>query len=135
MGWAGLDKERVPDYFSEEYWKDSVPSYSFETLWKDEVTAKVRVDGAQVQVERLVIHPVKQLFASDVMTRDQLNRIFESRCWDRGRPDINELLAYRGLKAYNPYEIVKKTHGASWNDHIWFRFPGEKLTSKDVLVR
>ena len=48
MGWAGLDKERVPDYFSEEYWKDSVPSYSFETLWKDEVTAKVRVDGAQV---------------------------------------------------------------------------------------
>ena len=40
-----------------------------------------------------------------------------------------------GLSEYNPYEIVKHTHGVSYNDFIWFRFPGEKLTSKDVLVR
>ena len=39
------------------------------------------------------------------------------------------------LSEYNPYEIVKHTHGVSYNDFIWFRFPGEKLTSKDVLVR
>lgn len=69
------------------------------------------------------------------MTRYQLNKILELRCWDRGRADINEILAHLGLKDYNPYEIVKKTHGVSWNDYIWFRFPGENLTSKDVLVR
>ena len=39
------------------------------------------------------------------------------------------------LSEYNPYEIVKHTHGVSYNDFIWFRFLGEKLTSKDVLVR
>lgn len=109
--------------------------YSFEVLWKDEITARVTVEGAQVKVTRYIKHPLKQLFASDRMTRYQLNRILELRCWERGRPDIQEILHHRGLKEYNPHEIVKKTHGVSWNDYIWFRFPGENLTSKDVLVR
>ena len=68
-------------------------------------------------------------------TRYQLGRILELRCWDKQRSDITEILAHLGLKEYNPYEIVRKTHGVSYNDYIWFRFPGEKLTSKDVLVR
>lgn len=112
-----------------------VEDYSFEVFWKDEITAKVTVEGPEVKVQRYIKHPLKQLFAKDVMTRYQLNQILELRCWDRERPDIQELLEYRGLKEYNPYEIVKKTHGVSWNDYIWFRFPGENLTSKDVLVR
>ena len=69
------------------------------------------------------------------MTRYQLNRILELRCWERDRADINELLENIGLQEYNPQEIVRKTHGVSFNDYIWIRFPGEKLTSKDVLVR
>jgi len=69
------------------------------------------------------------------MTRFQLGKIMEMRCWEKGRPDINEILNHLGLSEYNPYEIVRKTHGVSYNDFIWFRFPGEKLTSKDVLVR
>lgn len=112
-----------------------VEDYSFEVLWEDEITAKVVVEGAKVKVTRYIEHPVKQLFASDVMTRYQLNQILELRCWERGRPDIYEILERLGLKGYNPYEIVKRTHGVSWNDYIWFRFPGENLTSKDVLVR
>ncbi len=68
-------------------------------------------------------------------TRYQLGRILELRCWDKQRSDITEILAHLGLKEYNPYEIVRKTHGVSYNDYIWFRFPGEKRTSKDVLVR
>ncbi len=52
-----------------------------------------------------------------------------------GRPDIYEILEQLRLREYNPYEIVKKTHGVSWNDYILFRFPGGNLTSKDVLVR
>ncbi len=40
---------------------------------------------------------------------ERMERFLRSRCWDRGRPDINELLAYRGLTAYDPYEIVKNT--------------------------
>ncbi|MCI9423469.1 hypothetical protein GN277_13425 [Lachnospiraceae bacterium WCA-9-b2] len=112
-----------------------VKDYSFEVFWKDILTASVSVEGHQVKVVRHVEHPLRQLFASENMTRYQLNKILEMRCWDRGREDINEILAYLGLREYNPYEIVKKTHGVSWNDYIWFRFPGENLKSKDVLVR
>ena len=109
--------------------------YTFEVYWKDEITARVYVKGGRVTVSRYVEHPLKQLFADKNMTRYQLNKILELRCWDRNRADIDEILRHLGLKYYNPYEIVRKTHGVSYNDYIWFRFPGEKLTSKDVLVR
>ena len=88
-----------------------------------------------VTVSRFTDNPGKQLFAQKKMTRFQLGKIFEMRCWEKGRPDIMEILKNIGLSEYNPYEIVKHTHGVSYNDFIWFRFPGEKLTSKDVLVR
>lgn len=119
----------------EEWNRLPLAEYSFEVLWKDEVTASVYVKGHRAEISRYVIHPVKQLFAAPVMSRNQVNKVLELRCFDRGRPDIMEILAHLGLKEYNPYEIVKRTHGVSYNDYIWFRFPGEKLTSKDVLVR
>ena len=110
-------------------------NYSFEVFWKDEKTAHVQVENETVNVERFTEHPLKQLFAEEKMSRYQLNRILELRCWDRGRPDTDEILKYLGLTAYIPYEIIRKTHGVSYNDFIWFRFPGEQISSRDVLVR
>lgn len=110
-------------------------NFSFEVYWKDDITARVYVKGKNVTVSRFTENPGKQLFADKKMTRYQLGKIFEMRCWEKGRADINEILENLGLKEYNPYEIVRKTHGVSYNDYIWFRFPGEQLTSKDVLVR
>ncbi len=110
-------------------------NFSFEVYWKDDITARVYVKGKNVTVSRFTENPGKQLFAEKKMTRYQLGKIFEMRCWERERADINEILGNLGLKEYNPYEIVRKTHGVSYNDYIWFRFPGEQLTSKDVLVR
>ncbi len=116
--------------------RDSImDKFTFEVYWKDEITARVYVSGKDVTVSRFTDNPGKQLFANKKMTRYQLGKILELRCWEKGRLDIGEILANLGLKEYNPYEIVRKTHGVSYNDYIWFRFPGEKLTSKDVLVR
>ncbi|MCD8232711.1 MAG: hypothetical protein LUD14_13090 [Clostridiales bacterium] len=122
-----LQKERAKEKIVEDY--------SFEVFWKDEITARVHVQGSRVKVSRFTDHPLKQLFASAGMTRHQLNHIFEMRCWDRNRADIQDILNGLGLSDYNPYEIVKRTHGVSYNDFIWFRFPGEQLTAKDVMVR
>lgn len=116
--------------------QDSIlDNFSFEVYWKDDITARVYVRGKNVTVSKYTENPGKQLFADKKMTRYQLGKIFEMRCWEKGRADINETLENLGLKEYNPYEIVRKTHGVSYNDYIWFRFPGEQLTSKDVLVR
>ena len=126
-----LLKNRQKDRGEETF----LPDYTFETYWKDELTARVKAQGSRVQVSRYTDHPVKQLFARELMTRPQLTGILELRCWDRNRADIGEILRHFGLEEYNPYEIVKKTHGVSYNDYNWFRFPGEKLTSQDVLVK
>lgn len=112
-----------------------VENYSFEVFWKDEITACVHVQAKKVRISRYTDHPLKQIFAEKSMTRYQLNHILELRCWERGREDIDAILKHLGLDEYNPYEIVKRTHGVSYNDYIWFRFPGEQITSKDVLVR
>lgn len=112
-----------------------IGDYYFEVYWKDEITARVHVEGSYVRISRYTSHPLKQLFANDRMSRHQLNRILEMRCWDKERADIGEILKGFGLREYNPYEIVRKTHGVSYNDYIWFRFPGEQITGKDVLVR
>lgn len=115
--------------------KSIMDEFSFEVYWKDEITARVYVKKKDVIVSRYSENPGKQLFAEKKMTRYQLGKILEMRCWEKERADIHEILDHLGLKEYNPYEIVRKTHGVSHNDFIWFRFPGEKLTSKDVLVR
>ena len=116
--------------------QDSIlDNFSFEVYWKDEITARVYVKKKNVIVSRFSDNPGRQLFAEKKMTRYQLGKILELRCFEKGRPDIDEILNHLGLKEYNPYEIVRKTHGVSHNDFIWFRFPGENITSKDVLVR
>ena len=110
-------------------------NFTFEVFWKNELSARVSVRKNKVHVSRYIIHPVRQIFHADEITRNQLMEALKLRCLEEGRPDINEWLKYRGLNSYNPLEIVRKTHGVSYNDYIWIRFPGENLRAEDVLVR
>ena len=107
----------------------------FEVLWGDELASRVSAKGKRVHVSRYLFHPVKQLFYAEQISRNQLNEVLRLRCFDENRPDKENILSALGLSAYRPLDIVRKTHGVSYNDYIWFRFPGEKLTAKDVLVR
>lgn len=119
-------------------WKDKesiLPEYSFEVFWKDELSARVSVSKSKVHVSRYIMHPVRQIFSDEFITRNQLNEVLRLRCFEEGRADCTAKLKSLGLSEYNPLEIVKKTHGVSFNDYIWIRFPGERLTAKDVLVR
>lgn len=81
--------------------------FSFEVYWKDEITARVHVKGNAVIISRFTDNPAKQLFAEQKMTRYQLGKIFELRCWERGRADIDDFLRYLGLTEYNPYEGLR----------------------------
>lgn len=119
-------------------WKDKesiLPEYSFEVFWKDELSARVSVGKSRVHVSRYIKHPIHQIFSDEIISRNQLNEVLKLRCFEEGRSDCAAKLKALGLSEYNPLEIVKKTHGVSFNDYIWIRFPGERLTSKDVLVR
>ncbi len=115
--------------------KSYIYKYSFEVFWKNELSARVSVNNQRVHVSRYIIHPVRQIFSSDNISRNQLNEVLRLRCIEEGRVDIKSKLKAWGLDEYNPLEIVKITHGVSYNDYIWIRFPGEKITAEDVLIR
>ena len=115
--------------------KVDLDEYTFEVFHKNDLSARVSVKKNVVHVNRFIIHPIRQLFNSDSISRNQLNEIFRLRCFDEDRTDTLDKLKYLGLTEYNPSEIVRKTHGVSYNDYLWFRFEGENLRAEDVLVR
>jgi hypothetical protein len=47
---------------------------------------------------------------------------FGERIFPKGRPDEDKILKQLGLDVYNEWEIIKKTHGSSFNDPYWLRF-------------
>ena len=102
----------------------------FLLMWQDEVISSVSVGEKTVHIDRFVLHPVKQIFCKDDITRFEFGEILKSRCWDESRPDMNDLLSLIGLNEFNPYEICKKTHGKMVQDDTWFKFEGETLTYK-----
>ena len=102
----------------------------FLLMWQDEVISSVSVGEKTVHINRFVLHPVKQIFYKDDITRFEFGEILKSRCWDESRPDMNDLLSLIGLNEFNPYEICKKTHGKMVQDDTWFKFEGETLTYK-----
>ena len=59
----------------------------------------------------------------------------ESRCPDRDRYDLKELLENWGLIEFDSLGIVKKTHGLMLDDFIWIRFEGENISYADIKVR
>lgn len=38
-----------------------------------------------------------------------------------------------GLQQYNPYDIVRITHGKMVNDPCWIRFDGETLSYEELI--
>ena len=109
--------------------------FSLEVWWKNRLTAKVHSEGTKVYVESTEKNPMKRLFPNMTLSRYQASEVLKMRCWDPGRPDIRELLAACGLTKYVPLDIVRKTHGVSYNDFLWIKFPGEDLRAEAVLVR
>ncbi len=107
----------------------------FTCYWRDQPTAEVYVRGREVYVKRYIQHPVKQIFYKDKMDVFALSKILEGRCWEENRVGMEDILAKLGLQYYDPLEIVKKTHGVSYNDFLWFEFANEHLYWKDVAPR
>lgn len=112
-------------------------AYCFETYWKNKKTSEVMVsaDRRSVKYTRFTnaIPQVPYLF--DNPTVEQIYEFLESRCMPKGRKQLDEYLRYLGLEEYNPWEIVKITHGVMWEDFLWLKFPDEEVTWDEVKLR
>ena len=104
-------------------------------FWNDELVSFVTVKGNRAKIQKFTDHPVKQIFRDDEIDVFKLSTILETRCWQRDCRNIDNYLKKLDIQYYDPLAIVKKTHGVSYNDFLWFRFNGENLTWKDVAPR
>lgn len=111
--------------------------YDFNVYWKTELTASVTIspDHKTIKYFRYTDELPKIPFLNSSPTLEQVYDFLESRCMDRHREQIKEYLEDLGLKEYNPYEIVKITHGAMWEDFMWLKFPDETITWEEVNLR
>lgn len=93
----------------------------------------MNVGTKDVAITRYVLHPAKQLFYADKITRFELGDvILRNRCYDKSRPDMDRILQSMGLDEYDVYKMCRKTHGIMAQDFIWFRYEGETLEWKDI---
>lgn len=68
-------------------------------------------------------------------TFKQFREFLESRCFPRTRYNAKQLLTHLGLQCYEPFDIIRKTHGVQNEDTCWIRFEGENLVYNDVKFR
>lgn len=108
--------------------------YAFDVMWKDELTASVSITNNRknIEVTKYSNDIAKQPFWGGNIDIYRIYEFLEYRCFEEARPDKVVILELLGLTEYNPWEIVKKTHGRLYEDFLWLRFPGETLTWKDV---
>lgn len=104
-------------------------------FWDDELVAYLTVKNNKAKIQRFTEHPVKQIFRDDEMDVFKLATILETRCWQRDCRNIDNYLKKLEIPYYDPLAIVRKTHGVSYNDFLWFRFNGENLRWKDVAPK
>ena len=71
----------------------------------------------------------------DIVTYRMFLGFLESRCPERNRDNIKELLDNWGLVEFDPLGIVRKTHGLMFDDWTWIRFEGEEITYDEIKVR
>lgn len=111
--------------------------YKFTVMWKDDVMADVELydKRRKVRIEKYKNTFPENPFYGGEITPERVYSFLEGRCMDRNRPCLSEYLKWLGLEEYNPYEIVRITHGTMWEDFQWLKFPGEEIGWKDVKLR
>lgn len=106
----------------------------FDVMFKDEKVASIAVKDNDVYVSIYTDIRYKQPF-NKIVSLEYIERFLEDRCIPRNRQNINEVLGNLGLENYDVIEILKKTHGVSFDDFWWIKFENEGLNWKDVKVR
>lgn len=104
-------------------------------FYENELTATAEIVGDRVYIEKYTDIWFKQLLYAydEELSLIQFKELLEMRCWERNRVGIHNILHTLGLSEYDPLEICKKTHGVSYNDHLWISFDkNENLCWEDL---
>ena len=107
--------------------------YDFELMHREEVMAEVHIDTEKKEsfIKKFMTGP-EQWFQCDREDIDYIYMLLEDRGYDVSMsPERIEALKRTG-RARDVYAYCRETHAVSAYDDDWIRFPGEKLTWRDV---
>lgn len=108
----------------------------FSVYYKSDKSAVIyRDEKANYTCERIITDPMKTPFAGGKVDKKRVDAFLKSRCPDYERGDLRELLERHGLDILDPEAWCRKTHGVSYDDFFWIRFPDENITWEDVRLR
>ena len=110
----------------------------FYVMWKDKRVAEIKVDYKNeiVKLTNFDDDPLHLPFG--VLTNPtykDFEDYLEDRCFPRTRYDCKDLLNFLGVQHYEPYSIVKKTHGIQWEDFMWLTWDGDNTKYEDIKAR
>ena len=113
---------------------------SFKIMWKNIEIVDVQIIDLMhikctyypvVEMARYIPYELRDKNTNINVIKDYL----ETRCVPRTRVNIDKLLNSNGLDYYDPYEIVRISHGVQWEDYVWIKFEDESLVWEDVKIR
>lgn len=110
----------------------------FSIMWKNDKMADVVMNQntCKVSVKKYSEHPLHQPFHMRNIGVRNIYDFVKRRVFEESRPDKAELLSHLNLKEYNPYAIVRRTHGVSYDDYLWIKFEDDTdLTWEKVHIR
>ena len=107
---------------------------NFTVMYEDHPVTEISLseDKKDISIKKIIPDSVFQPFSGN---RQDIFRIYDflkSRCYEDERADLKDILKKAKLKHNNPWEWVKLTHGVTYEDKFWIKFPGEKLKWRDL---
>lgn len=72
-------------------------------------------------------------FNLNPLTTENLMLYFRERIFPENRGNAKEILRYLGISHYDPYLIVRKTHGVSISDFVWLQFDDEPVLDYEKI--
>ena len=85
-------------------------------MWRDKTHAKITYDFStnEVSVENYVDDPMMLPFGVNTNpTIKDLEDFINSRCIPETRFDLKQMLKFFDIPAYDPWDTVKRNHGAA----------------------
>lgn len=92
-------------------------------------------DKKEVVIRKLIPDSLRQPLSGNKLDLERVYDFLKSRCYEDGRADLPEILSQAGLTSNNPWRWMRITHGVTYDDMFWIKFPGEDLRWEDVKVR
>ena len=107
----------------------------FQVFRKKTLTADVSISGKTINVIVFTDNRLDTCGFYPGMDVYQAGECIKLRCFPEDRKNSDDLLKTLGLDYYDPWEIVKKTHGLMYNDYSWFKFEGESIEYDNIKIR